>query len=133
MYRLTPLCVWRSGHLSQEFEAFAVTLMRKRPVKSAGHILGWSKTLIWWMLFADVKAAQARLCFDNIVWMGVDEVNRGKCHNYLTVIADCLTKRVLLVAPGKHASVWEAFAAGLLRHNGQPKAIQRAKIDMGAA
>ncbi len=35
--------------------------------------------------------------------------------------------------PGKNASVWKAFAAGLLRNTGQPKAIQPAAIDMSAA
>ena len=60
-------------------------------------------------------------------------MNRRKGHNYLTVFADLLAKRVLFATPGKDASVWEAFAAELLRHNGHPKAIQYVAIDMSAA
>jgi transposase len=107
--------------------------MREMPVKRAGQILGESDTRMWRMLFAHVKAAHARLSFDTVVWVGADEMNRRKGHNYLTVFADLVAKRVLFATPGKDASVWEAFAAELLRHNGHPKAIQHVAIDMSAA
>jgi len=131
--RVTPPWEGRSKHFTQEFEAFALTLMREMPVKRAGQILGESDTRMWRMLFAHVKAAHARLSFDNVVWVGADEMNRRKGHNYLTVFADLLAKRVLFATPGKDASVWEAFAAELLLHNGHPKAIQYVAIDMSAA
>ena len=133
MYRVTPPWEGRSKHFTQEFEAFALTLMREMPVKRAGQILGESDTRMWRMLFAHVKAAHARLSFDNVVWVGADEMNRRKGHNYLTVFADLLAKRVLFATPGKDASVWEAFAGELLRHNGHPKAIQYVAIDMSPA
>ncbi len=60
-------------------------------------------------------------------------MNRRKGQNYLTVFADLLAKRVLFGTPGKDASVWEAFAAELLRHNGHPKAIQYVAIDISPA
>jgi transposase len=85
------------------------------------------------MLFAHVKAAYERLSFENVVWVGADEMNRRKEQNYLTVFADLVAKRVLLATPGKDASVWEAFAGELLRHNGHPKAIRYAAIDMSVA
>ena len=133
VYRVTPPWEGRSKHFTQEFEAFALTLMREMPVKRAGQILGESDSRMWRMLFAHVKAAHARLSFDNVVWVGADEMNRRKGHNYLTVFADLLAKRVLFATPGKDASVWDAFAAELLRHNGHPKAIRRVAIDMSAA
>ncbi len=123
----------RSKHFTQEFEAFALTLMREMPVKRAGPILGESDFRMWRMLFAHVKAAHASLSFDNVVWVGANEMNRRKGHNYLTVFADLLAKRVLFATPGKDASVWEAFAAELLRHNGHPKAIRRVAIDKSPA
>ena len=107
--------------------------MREMPVKRAGRILSESDSRVWRMLPAHVKAAHARLSFDNVVWVGADEVSRRERRNYLTVFADLLDKRVLFVTPGKDVSVWEAFAAELLRHNGQPKAIRRVAIDMSAA
>jgi hypothetical protein len=67
------------------------------------------------MLFAHVKAAYERLSFENVVWVGADEMNRRKGHNYLTVFADLLAKRVLFATPGKDASVWGTFAGELLQ------------------
>jgi hypothetical protein len=75
------------------------------PVKRAGQILGESDSRIWLMLFAHVKAAHARLSFDNVVWVGADEMNRHKGQNYLTVFADPIAERMLFATPGKDASV----------------------------
>ena len=44
-----------------------------------------------------------------------------------------MTNRLLFSTPGEDGSVWETFAAELLRHNGHPKAIQYAAVDMSAA
>ena len=86
--------------LVQEFEAFAVTLMMEMPVKLGGHILGQSDSRMWGMFFVH-KAVYERLSFENMVWVGADEMNRSKRHNYLTVFADLVAKRVLFAKPGK--------------------------------
>jgi transposase len=59
--------------------------------------------------------------------------DRRKGHNYLTVFADLMAKRVLLAVEGKDAGVWEEFAAQLFAHNGHPKAITQIAIDMSPA
>ncbi len=105
VYRVSPSWKRRSKHFTHEFEAFVVTLMREMPVKHAGQILGESETLMWRMLFAHVKASHARLSFENVVWVGADEMNRRKGHNYLTVFAELLAKRVIFATPGKDATV----------------------------
>ncbi len=79
-----------------------------------------------------MKAAYERLRFENVVWVGAGEMKRRKGHNYLTVFTDLVAKRALFATPGKDTSVWEKFAAELLRHNGDPQAIQSAAIDMRA-
>jgi transposase len=123
----------RSRGLTQEFEAFALTLMREMPVKKAGEILGETDQKLWRALFAHVAAAWQDLSWENVVWVGADEMNRKKGHNYLTVFADLAAKRVLLAVEGKEASVWERFAEELGRHNGHPKAITMVAIDMSPA
>ena len=74
-------------------------------MKLAGRILGKSDTRMWRMLFAHAKAAYERLSFDNVVWVVADEMNRRNGHNYLTVFADLMTKRVIFATPGKDTSV----------------------------
>ena len=66
VYRVTPPWEGRSKLFTQEFEAFAVTLMREMPVERAGQILGESDTRMWRMLFAHVKAAYKRYRFDDV-------------------------------------------------------------------
>jgi transposase len=123
----------RSRGFTQEFEAFALTLMREMPVAKAGEILGADDQRLWRMLFAHVGAAWAALSWEQVVWVGADEMNRKKGHNYLTVFVDLEAKRVLLAVEGKDAGVWERFAQQLLAHNGHPKAITQVAIDMSPA
>lgn len=103
------------------------------PVKKAGEILGEADQKVWRALFAHVDAAWADLSWENVVWVGGDEMNRKKGHNYLTVFVDLEAKRVPLGVEGKDAGVWERFAEELRAHNGHPKAITQAAIDMSPA
>jgi transposase len=123
----------RSRGLTQEFEAFALTLMREMPVKKAGEILGETDQKLWRALFAHVGAAWVDLSWENVVWVGADEMNRKKGHNYLTVFVDLEAKRVLLAVEGKDAGTWKRFAEQLGQHNGHPKAITQVAIDMSPA
>jgi transposase len=133
IYRVTPPWEGRSKHFSKEFEAFALTLMREMPVKKAGEILGENDQRLWRMLHAHVEAARARADWSEVVWVGADEMNRRKGHNYVTVFADLVGKRVLFGTEGKDASVWASFAQELQAHNGHPKAITEVAIDMSKA
>jgi len=120
----------RSPHCTQEFEAFALTLTREMPVKKAGEILGITDQRLWRILFAHVDAAWRDLSWENVIWVGADEMNRRKGHNYLTVFVDLQAKRVLLAVEGRDRAAWERFAGELGRHNGHPRAITQVAIDM---
>lgn len=133
IYRVSPPWEGRSKHFSKEFEAFALTLMREMPIKKAGEILGENDQRMWRMLHAHVEAARAAADWSEVVWVGADEMNRKKGHNYLTVFADLLGKRVLFGTEGKDAGVWGNFAQELQAHNGHPKAITQVAIDMSPA
>lgn len=133
VYRVTPPWEGKGKHFTKEFEAFALTLIREMPVKTAGKILGETDQRLWRMVIAHVKAAYAELSLEEVVWVGADEMNRRKGHNYITVFADLLKKRVIFATPGKDASVWESFVAELVKHNGHAKSITQAAIDMSPA
>jgi len=133
IYRVTPPWEGRGKHFTKEFEAFALTLMREMPVKKAGEILGETDQRMWRLLHAHVEAARAQDDWSEVVWVGADEMNRKKGHNYVTVFADLAGKRVLFGVEGKDAGVWEAFAQELVAHNGHPKAVTQAAIDMSPA
>ncbi len=133
IYRVTPPWEGRSKHFTQEFEAFALTLMREMPVKKAGEILGETDQRMWRMLHTHVDGAWAQADWSEVVWVGADEMNRRKGHNYVTVFADLVAKRVLFGVEGKDAGVWQAFAGELVAHNGHPKAVTQVAMDMSPA
>ena len=133
VYRVTPPWEGRSKHFTQEFEAFALTLMKEMPVKKAGEILGETDQRLWRMLFAHVEPAHQKMSLADLVWVGADEMNRRKGHNYITVFADLQEKRVVFATEGKDASVWERFALEIGRHDGHHKAITQVAIDMSRA
>lgn len=133
VYRVTLPWEGKSKHFTQDFEAFALTLMREMPVKKAGEILGETDKRLWRMLTIHVGEAYLRLEMDDVIWVGADEMNRRKGHNYVTVFADLKNKRVIFATEGKGSDTWEAFADELLKHNGHPKAVLQAAIDMSPA
>jgi transposase len=132
-YRVKPPWEGRSKHFTEEFEAFALTLMREMPMKKVGEIVGVDDMRLWRMLLAYVEEAYAKLEMSEVTCVGADEMNRRKGHNYLTVFCDLLRKRVLFACAGKEAKAWEAFAQALCEHNGDPRAIAQASIDMSPA
>ena len=120
-------------HFTRDFEAFALTLLREMPVKKAGDILGENDTRLWRMLFKHVEAAYAALDLSQLVHLGVDEMNTRKGHHYLSVFADLVQRRVVFATEGKDHTVFRRFVEELWKHNGHPKAITAAAIDMSPA
>ena len=96
VYRVPVPWEGEGKHFTKEFEAFALTLMREMPVSKAGAIVGETDPRLWWMLFAHVAKAYAALDMAEVCWIGVDEMNCRKGHDYLTVFADLVKRRVLL-------------------------------------
>ena len=133
VFQIKPPWEGRSKHFTQEFEGFALVLAREMPVSKAGEILGENDQRLWRMLFAHVEAAHEQLSMEEVVWVGADEMNRRKGHNYVTVFVDLQAKRVLFATEGKDSTTWEAFANALLEHNGHPKAVTQVAIDMSPA
>lgn len=147
-YRVKPPWEGKSKHFTQEFEAFALTLMREMPMKKVGEIVGVDDMRLGRMLLAYVDEAYAKLemrgspahqpplfpsASSEVTCVGADEINRRKGHNYLTVFCDLLRKRVLFACEGKEAKAWKAFAQALCEHNGDPESIAQASIDMSPA
>jgi transposase len=133
VYRVPVPWEGEGKHFSKEFEAFALTLMREMPVKKAADILGTNDQSLWRILFAHVDKAYAALDLSEVCWIGVDEMNSRKGHNYLTVFADLVQKRVIFATEGKDHQTFEAFVEALAAHNGHPKAIAQVAMDMSKA
>ncbi|XOV72352.1 MAG: ISL3 family transposase [Verrucomicrobiota bacterium] len=132
-YRVKVPWEGKGKHFTQAFEGFALALMREMPVSKASGLIGECDQRMWRILFAHVDEAYSKLDMSEVVWIGADELSARKGHDYLTVFADLMEKRVIFATEGKDAETFQRFADALYAHNGHPKAITQVAIDMSPA
>jgi len=133
VFRVRPPWEGLSMHFTKEFEAFALLLMREMPVSKAAELMGETDTRLWRMLFRQVDAAYAEADFSNVCCVGVDEMSVRKGHEYVSVFADMVAKRVLFATEGKDKETWVKFVEALEAHNGHRHAINQVSMDMSPA
>jgi transposase len=133
VFRVRPPWEGLSMHFSKEFEAFALLLMREMPVSKAAAMVGETDTRLWRMLFRQVDAAYAEADFSKVCCVGVDEMSVRKGHEYISVFADLVRKRVLFATEGKAHAVWLKFVEAFETHNGHRHAITQVSMDMSPA
>ena len=133
VFRVRPPWEGLSTHFTKEFEAFALLLMREMPMSKVAEVVGETDTRLWRMLFRQVDAAYAQSDFSNVCCVAVDEMSVRKGHEYISVFADLVKKRVLFATEGKDHQVWHTFVAALEEHNGHRHAITQVSQDMSAA
>jgi len=107
--------------------------MREMPMKKAGEILGEQDTRLWRILFAHVDKAYGRLDMSELTHLAVDEMSSRKGHNYLSVFADLIERRVIFATEGKDHTVFRRFVEELAAHNGHPKSITKVAMDLSKA
>jgi transposase len=133
IFRVRPPWEGLSMHFTKEFEAFALLLMREMPVSRVAQIVGETDTRLWRMLFRQVERAYAENDFSQVCCVGVDEMSVRKGHEYISVFADLVKKRVLFATEGRNSDTWVKFVEVLEKHNGHRHAIAQVSLDMSAA
>jgi len=133
VFRVRPPWEGLSTHFTKEFEAFALLLMREMPMSKVAEAVGETDTRLWRMLFRQVDAAYAEADFSNVCCVGVDEMSVRKGHEYISVFADLVRKRVLFATEGKDQETWLKFVEALEKHNGHRHAITQVSMDMSPA
>src|SRR3974377_1708364 len=133
VFRVRPPWEGLSTHFTKEFEAFALLLMREMPMSKVAETVGETDTRLWRMLFRQVDAAYAEADFSQVCCVGVDEMSIRKGHEYVSVFADLLAKRVLFATEGKDRETWRRFIEALEQHNGHRHAVTQASMGMRKA
>ena len=133
LFRVRPPWEGLSTHFTKEFEAFALLLMREMPMSKVAELVGETDTRLWRMLFRQVDAAYAEADFSQVCCVGVDEMSVRKGHQYISVFADLVRKRVLFATEGKDKETWLKFVEALEKHHGHRHALTQASMDMSKA
>jgi hypothetical protein len=82
------------------------------------------------MLFRQVDATYAGADFSNVCGVGVGEMSVRKGHQYISVFADLVKKRVRFAAEGKDQEPRLIFVEALEKHNGHRQALTQVSRDM---
>ena len=115
------------------FEAYVMSMVMVMPVNNVAQRVKEHDTRLWRIVLHYVERARDRSVFSAVIRAAFDETSARRGHDYVTLFSDLDTRRVIFVADGKDSGTVEAFAADLIAHGGDPKAIAEVCIDMSAA
>ena len=116
---------------TQLMEALIITLCQAMPVARVQQLLNIrGNDRIWNVLDYYIPKAREQEDFSAVKNIGVDETAARRGHDYISLFHDLDLHKLLFVAEGRKATVFEAFADDLEAHNGCAENIENVCMDM---
>jgi transposase len=115
------------------FEALVLMLCQQMTFAAAARLVGESRHRVAAICERYVELALARADFSEVHELAIDETSRARGHDYITLAADAVERRVLAVAEGRSVDTIEALAGDLNAHGCAPAQITSVSIDMSPA
>lgn len=115
------------------FEALVLMLAPQMPFAAVARIVGISAYRVLAICRRYVSLALQAADFSDVTALAMDETSRAKGHDYITLAADAVKRRVLAVAEGRDAKSVAAIAAELAARGCPPENIESVSIDMSPA
>ncbi|MCY0875017.1 MAG: ISL3 family transposase [Firmicutes bacterium] len=116
-----------------KFEAWVMELSKQMPVKPASRIIREHDTRIWRIIHFYVDKAMENQDLSSVRRIAVDETSSRRGHQYVTVVIDSDTRKVVFVTEGKDRHTIGQFAEHLSEHQGTPAQIKEYCSDMSGA
>jgi transposase len=115
------------------FEALILMLAQQMPFAAVARIAGESAYRVLQVCKRYVELALAQANFSDVKALAIDETSRARGHDYITLAADALARRVLFVTEGRDARTIGELAAELNAHGCPSEQIDCVSIDMSPA
>lgn len=115
------------------FEALALALCRDLPVRQAAALLRCADKQLWRRIKHYIDEARALDDMSTVEIVGIDETSLRRGQNYITVVHDLASKRLLFATEGRDHQTVVDFAADLKAHAGDPERVRHVCQDMSAA
>jgi transposase len=115
------------------FEALILMLAQQMPFTAVARIVGESVHRVMAVCERYVELALAAADFSQVKALAIDETSRARGHDYITLAADAIERRVLFVTEGRDAKAIKRLAADLDAHGCPPQQIESVSIDMSPA
>lgn len=113
------------------FESSALILLKEMPVAAVARKLREHDTRIWRLLNRYVEAWKPRIDMSQTRAICVDETASKRGHNYITLVIDGDTRRMIYADHGRDKSTLYRFSQQMYAHGGDPYRVRVAAIDMG--
>lgn len=115
------------------FEALILMLAQQMPFTAVARIAGESVHRVMAVCERYVELALGSADFSQVKALAIDETSRARGHDYVTLAADTVERRVLFVTEGRDATTVERLVADLQAHGCSPEQIESVSIDMSQA
>jgi Transposase and inactivated derivatives len=115
------------------FEALVLMLAPEMPFAAVARIVGISPHRVMAICQRYVALALDEADFSEVTSLAIDETSRARGHDYITLAADAVKRRVLSVTAGRDAKAIATIAAELAEHGCPPEQIESVSIDMSPA
>ena len=115
------------------FEAMILMLAQQMPFAAVARIVGESAYRVMEVCKRYVGLALEQADFSDVKALAIDETSRARGHDYITLAADAVQRKVLFVTEGRDTQTIKSLAADLQAHGGAPEQIESVSIDMSPA
>ena len=108
-------------------------LAPEMPFAAVAGIVGMSPHRVMAICRRYVALALAEADFSGVTALAIDDPSRAWGHDYITLAADAVKRRVLSVIAGSDATAIAMIAAELAEHGYPPEQIESVSIDISPA
>lgn len=115
------------------FEALILMLAQQMPFAAVARIVGESAYRVMEVCKRYVELALEQADFSGVKALAIDETSRARGHDYITLAADAIQRKVLFVTEGRDTKTIKSLAVDLQAHGCAPEQIESVSIDMSPA
>jgi transposase len=115
------------------FEALVLMLCQQMTFAGAARLVGESRHRVAAICERYVELTLAQADFSEVCDLAIDETSRARGHDYITLAADAVKRRVLAVAEGRSAETITTLASELDSRGCAPEQVSSVSIDMSPA
>jgi transposase len=115
------------------FEALVLMLCQQMTFAAAARLVGESRHRVAAICERYVALALAQADFSAVRELAIDETSRARGHDYITLAADAVQRRVLAVAEGRSVETLETLSGELAARGCAPEQVRSVSIDMSPA
>ena len=115
------------------FEALVLMLCQQMPFAAAARLVGETRHRVAAICERYVELTVAQTDLSGVRQIAIDETSRARGHDYISLAADAVERRVLAVAEGRSIETVETLTAELAARGCMPDQVSSVSIDMSPA